>query len=83
MIEVSEAKLLIIRRDERLTPSNDMLEIITDSDTYCPSIIGLENTEEIESGKCGYHCRDCWQKALANVEDFKILWKHKGSDKYV
>lgn len=83
MIEVNEAKLLTIRRDDRTISSASELEIITDSETYCPSIIGLKNIEEIGLGKCGYNCKDCWDKALAEVDDFKILWKYKGSDEYV
>ncbi len=83
MIEVSEGRLLIIRRNERTTPTDGMLEIITDSDAYCPSIIGLKNTGETKIGHCDYHCKDCWEKALADVDDFKILWKYKGSDEYV
>lgn len=82
MIEVSEAKLMTIRRDNTTTSANEMLEIITDSETYCPSIIGIKNPEE-NDGKCGFSCKRCWEKALADVEDFKILWKYKGSDEYV
>ena len=83
MIEVNEAKLMIIRMDDKTISSSEALEIITDSETYCPSIIGLKNTGETKIGYCDYHCKDCWEKALAKVEDFKILWKYKGSDEYV
>ena len=83
MIEVNETKLMIIRRDDRAISCSNVLEIIADSDAYCPSIIGLKNTGEVKVGKCNYHCKDCWEKALAEVDDFKILWKYKGSDEYV
>ena len=81
MIEISNASL--IRINSTSTDSVDLKEILVNNDLYCPSIIGLKNPNDTSC--CGYYrdCKDCWEKALAEVDDFKILWKYKGSDEYV
>lgn len=81
MIEVTKAS--ITRIHSSTTFSYDTREILVDSEACCPSIIGLKNPYETEFDECYYHCKECWEKALADIEDFKILWKYKGSDEYV
>ena len=84
MIEVTKASFTRIHSST--TFSYDTKEILVDSDACCPSIIGLKNPNESEDERdnyCNYQCQDCWNKALQDIEDFKILWKYKGSDEYV
>ena len=85
MLEVTKPSLTRIH-SEKLDSYGEPKEIIVDSEACCPSIIGLKNPNEVHDKRdyrCNYQCYDCWNKALADVDDFKILWKYKGSDEYV
>ena len=82
MLEITKASLTRIH-SSKLDTYSEPKEILADADACCPSTIGLKNPNVTEDDRCNYQCHVCWDKALQDVEDFKILWKYKGSDEYV
>ena len=82
MIEIGGINYTIIRRSEASGTPNPK-EIMVYTDEFCPSIIGLKCPEAIDENKCTLKCGTCWKTVLDRIDDFKILWKYKGSDEYV